>query len=335
VGSYPGVLGPLAVSVGDDWNINQLNGLTPNLKYTGNDNEATVNQWIAWYNVSQFVHPNDLADHSPACVPYNGVFPPNETRFGYDGNCLLWLSPEVISGTADGVSSTPFQDNDPPTNQRIWVSDGKRVADFLYSGDISFKGITMRRHLVDMTLLENSTLNPNNTNYVMNHDPTGIVPLTRYFAGMDTFMALPHFLGADPDIANRFAPGSFNPVNDTFNGHVSYLDIEPISGLTMAARKRLMAGFSLFSGRYISLKYSPYENVTTNFNVKRQLYIPYFWANESADISDSDANSFTLVYTAQKASKVLEIVFLVIGGIMFSLMVGAYFFNFKAIDDTI
>jgi hypothetical protein len=165
-------------------------------------------------------------------------------------------------------------------------------------GTILFKGITLRRYTVDPIQLLNSAHNPANAKYTMTVDD-GIVPMTRFFGGVDLFVSQPHFLGGNiTAVKSRLHPTSTINPQDDFNVHKTYLDIEPYSGKTMAARKRLQLGMMLsggktaVSGGRFTLD-GPYGKIVTPFqNQLRPLYIPIVWAEEGKDIGDKDASDF-------------------------------------------
>lgn len=324
--TYYGPVGPLATSQDQDWGLNQLYGKLPNSKFTGTGNQDQTGVYNLWSNLSSITTIGQMIWHTPSCITADDATP----RAGYDSTCRLWNSPEVILGSSDGANSPPFTegDNAYAITPSVWIEEAKRVVPFTYNADVTFKGISMRQFLVNPNVLHNVSSgvnNPGAANYVMTHDPTGIAPLDRFYGGIDGILTFPHFLDADPDVINRLCPACFNPNNAD---HQSYLFIEPITGLTMSVRKRLQAGFNLNGGKiadfpnlsgaiYSRLSaYSPWANITWNYNKNYPLYIPYFWGSEGADVSDDDATTFKKIYTARKAALGITISFITVGGLM-------------------
>jgi hypothetical protein len=184
--------------------------------------------------------------------------------------------------------------------------------------------------------LENSKTNTFNAAYYMN-GYYGLANLTA--AGQNNFfVSKPRFLDADPSIiANMSA--SF-PLPNVQN-HDTYLNVEPISGATMQAAKRLQLNVKLQpvvygfinpatgnatggiiapfmkNSQILGLPFNPTAPPTV---VGDGLYMPVFWAEEYAEISDSDASSFkTSLYGAQRASWGIYIAGEVLGCVMIVL----------------
>jgi len=90
--------------------------------------------------------------------------------------------------------------------------------------------------------------------------------------GAPVVMSTPHFLDGDPSLAE--AIDGINPVRDA---HVTYLNLEPMTGMPLQAHKRIQINVPLFqSKRFELLK-----------NVIESLF-PLVWVDEGADIDQEN-----------------------------------------------
>ena len=94
-------------------------------------------------------------------------------------------------------------------------------------------------------------------------------------AGPPLFMSFPHFCYVDPVVAAQTVGTRCDPAR-----HDLWLGVEPITGITMAAAKRLQVS-SAFDARYPA--FDPAVTPTI---------LPIFWAEEVAEVSDEDAERF-------------------------------------------
>jgi len=222
----------------------------------------------------------------------------------------------------------------------VWVNEANRRITFKKTTDVTFKNLKLWRYQMDPNTLLNST-DPTNTNiamskhyYQVNH-PRGIASRQRTDA-FDLFLSKPHFLNGDPqfhmsqiDFGTDLAPNA--EIHDT------YLDVEPLTGRTFAARKRLQFGVYLNKVRIgdstFGSVYGPVvdrfpgntgaeESITASPKSatasQNNLYLPILWASEGKDIPDSDAASFEeKIYGTRKTFFVVQIVLVIVGGLMF------------------
>jgi len=167
----------------------------------------------------------------------------------------------------------------------------QRAVQLILLGGVTLKGINLNRYYINPTQLQDASVVSANGNYLQNLGP-GIIPMTRYYGGADLTVSLPHFLGTNlaSITANLDPTSTINPV-DSFDVHKTYVDIEPYTGKAMSARKRLQVNLMLSTSRFVVD--GPYGLVVKNYtNPLAPLIVPIVWAEEGADISDSDAASF-------------------------------------------
>jgi hypothetical protein len=218
----------------------------------------------------------------------------------------------------------------------VWVDEGKRRVRFVKTEDITFKDVKLWRYRIEPNTFKNST-DPTNAlpelakhYFVVNH-PRGMAPRQRVDA-FDSFLSKPHFFDGDVQFHKNQLDIDLNPTSDI---HDTYLDIEPLTGRTFAARKRLQLGVYLsrvrindnsFGGVYGNLvagypgNSGAVEAITATANGKAEnnLYIPIFWGSEGKDIDDDAAASFVSnIYGTRKTFFVTQIVLVIFGGVMF------------------
>lgn len=214
-------------------------------------------------------------------------------------NWRVWGEPEVITGVRDGTRFPPFHEDAPVPYQEVFVSDVKRVGNFIYEREVDVKGITTRRYIVDPTTL-NSTLTGGTSKWRNESrwysgsalgTPDGMLDLTSVYGGVPIHVSYPHMLSVDPVESSKII--GFQPDK---NIHESYLDTEPLTGLSFRIAKRLQAGFrlkkSMFNWNpnfFNDSQASIYSNI---FKQYENVTIPYYWAAATGEISDDDASTF-------------------------------------------
>jgi len=249
---------------------------------------------------------------------------------------------EVSLKTPTFTPPTTFTDPDTWGSveaNRVWGTDGTQFTRNLEEGQtiqayvsqltrtvtlenkdsthISFKGIDLLKFTLPQVFLLSSYNNSFNAAFYMNGFD-GVANLTA--AGtLDFFVSKPHFLDADPAL---IAPQMITGLSPNADIHDTYINVEPNSGATMQAAKRLQLSVRL---RTISGTFSPAVNVTYPFSYGPGLpnqgttlfsgqYLPVYWAEEYGEVPDSTASTFTSsVYGAQHASMGVTVAGEVIG----------------------
>jgi len=289
---------------------------TSSSKYTGSNSNTVINQYYRYGGAPSFVHQSDV--YNTDCAVVVAGPPYNQTRQGFPSDCLLWLTPEVITGSYDGSGVPPFQEsNTPVSSYNILVTEAARLVQFDYTLTYTFQGITLRRYEIDSNAMSNSLTYPPNAHYDM-YEQNCVFPLNRFVGGIDFFLTFPQFYSCQPGLSNT-TTNSFTP---TYALHGSWVDIEPLSGLSMSVRKRLMLGFILNSQRFVV---APGQGATYPLwgptgppaaGTVAKVYLPVYWGQESKDISSSAASSFvSAVYGNQATATNIQIAFVVVGGV--------------------
>jgi len=323
------------------WSTNQTsqeeawasNFAKPNVKFTGSSDESLLGAWKVVSNQSSLTDIRLFPGKQPVCtIPPPGV---PTARPGYSPTCALWTNPELLTGSRDGSSNGPFKEDTTPSVMKIYISEAVRVVNFLYRGAATVKGITMHNYTIDNNALLSAANNPLNANYFMN-DPDLIIPLNRYWGGVDLFLSLPHYLSASAGLYANLTTG-FDPslLAPDYSKHQAYILSEPLTGATMSVHKRLMLGVKLSALRHCAMETSSsilegdFYRKIWHSGISTIIYLPTLWVDEHGEISDSDADSFkTKVYQTRTMAKGIQIGFVIFGGL--ALVVIALFFYRKS-----
>lgn len=138
------------------------------------------------------------------------------------------------------------------------------------------KGITTLRFRISDRVLANSTLNPMNWAYWMN-GPSGVINITNCAPNnVPIFLSLPHFYRASPSV-----PALVTGMQPDPTLHDLWLDVEPNTGATMSAHKRLQINVHL---KPIHPFLDPSKAWFNNVNAS--LLCPSLWLDVQGQISD-------------------------------------------------
>jgi lysosome membrane protein 2 len=221
--------------------------------------------------------------------------------------------PNRVYGTA-GVQFKPnLQEN---STVNVFVPELSRHAPMVNfdSVHVSDHGIDLLRYTLDPKILTNSSLNWDYYAYAHN----GLLNVSMSKQGLPIFMSKPHFLDADVELLAGI-DGLTAPVRED---HDTWLDVEPLTGATMRANKRLQ----------INLRTSPL-NITstppfTLYPAVGTHYVPLAWIDENAEISSSKAAQFkSKVYGAQDAIHYVSLLGTILGSIFVGLAVMLLFIS--------
>ncbi len=215
----------------------------------------------------------------------------------YDGKSTIniWESTEKIRGSLGMYNIPGMTDLIPP---KIFISDLMRVIDMVYIGPTSIFGVNLNRFT-----FAPKTFSPNE-NYYMNTQGLINVQAVEKFQGVPVLVSKPHFLDSDPSVINAIEGIEPNRIS-----HDTFIDVEPISGVTMNARERIQVNFNVSSDEYF----------TSDINTT---VMPIAWYEQSGIVPKHLADRFTQeVYPAQTAQiaiisggLVLGVVFSIAGG---------------------
>ena len=182
----------------------------------------------------------------------------------------IWKEDVYVSGTG-GTQFVPGVTQD--SELEIFIPQFLRPLTVEYSKDVTIKGVD----LLEFVLPDDAFPIDEVTFY---DDIFGLANMQPSY-GLPVYLGQPHFYGADPsllDDVNISAPSQ--------DLHELYIDVEPNTGATMAARLRM--------GIYVKVTQTDYWYE----DIKEAIY-PVFWLEQSAEIPDDLATMFkSLVYLA-------------------------------------
>ena len=220
----------------------------------------------------------------------------------------LWAEPIDVAGT-NGLQFAPGVDDDDTLD--VFSNDLMRTMEFEF---------TKEKELYDIELLrfklseETFAADPF---YSMDRD--GLAKLDPVYDGVAVSISKPHFLDGDPTLATSI--GGVMPSGD----HDMYIDVEPITGLTMRARKRYQVNLGV---------------VPTDlwFTDVLQNDMPIVWVEEGGEITEELADEFKdLVYGAMELKETVPLMCLGIGaalcipGVLVNTTQSVKRENFKAV----
>jgi len=287
---------------------------------TGGTNTNEVGQWLMFEGTRLYQNQCDLIDPS-RLYECRGTL--NEAANNWED----YNGVEVIAGTSDGLHTSPLreQQSDLVMDLTVYVPQVKRNAPFRYANDVHVKDIRMRHYPLNPALLNvgDEATNPwkNEHHWRQGHVPDGFLSLQSVSGGVPVFVSAPHFGGVS-DWAIGCISCGHQPCNtSTYYDpmiHQTYLDIEPLTGLTMQGAKRLQVNFRVLASEYRSLgTTSPDAGFTYHYNrlftQNNVLYMPYYWAEEYNIVDDADAEQFRSTYHSVVRTRVIARVLSIVG----------------------
>lgn len=214
---------------------------------------------------------------------------PSQTAAGINGVC------HDMKGT-DGTSFAPGIDK----TKTLWVfvSELCRSIWLNYDSDQDVKGISAYRYrpfnpVFNMSnpdnycycpkFLECAKANTTTDTYDNSECPKigctdGLINVGKCLGGAPIFMSSPHFLNADATLLD-----DFEGLNPNQEEHDTTLDVEPITGLALNARKRIQVNFPLTK----TSDFSIFSNINKTYRAW-----PIFWADENAMVDEVNADKF-------------------------------------------
>ncbi|XP_041113446.1 platelet glycoprotein 4 isoform X2 [Polyodon spathula] len=232
---------------------------------------------------------------------YTGVFYPyNGTADGYynifngrgnieklgiidkwqgEGKLTTWKDPycNMINGT-DGSVFPPFIDKRKVLD--FFSSDICRSVVAEYESSRVLKGIPVYRFMLPPKTFASPVDNPENrcyctdTQITRNCTTAGILDISGCKEGMPIFISLPHFLYGSEDLQE-----SIDGLKPNDEEHSTFLDVEPVTGVSLNVAKRLQ----------VNILIQPSNKIEVLSNIKKHIFFPIVWLNETATVDDATA----------------------------------------------
>lgn len=185
-----------------------------------------------------------------------------------------------------------------------WVDALYRVATVVNENSlvVKHKDIELYRFVIPDSLMQNETLNPDNTQYYMS-GPSGAINISSCApSNIPIFMTKPHFLGASSAVRTYV-----NGMNPDASIHDTFVDVEPTTGIVMRVLRRLQ----------VTLNTQPNHILGWFNNVNNQTLFPVLWLSDGGEATEEQANTFKNgVYFARDLSYYTLWVAYIVGNII-------------------
>eukprot|EP00510_Aplanochytrium_minuta_P001381 CAMPEP_0184011238 /NCGR_PEP_ID=MMETSP0954-20121128/3707_1 /TAXON_ID=627963 /ORGANISM="Aplanochytrium sp, Strain PBS07" /LENGTH=566 /DNA_ID=CAMNT_0026291015 /DNA_START=92 /DNA_END=1792 /DNA_ORIENTATION=- len=164
---------------------------------------------------------------------------------------------------------------------------------------VNEKGIRLLRFTPTESNFQNSSSFPPNERFYL-FGPNGILAnISILNDGAPIFVSFPHFLYGDNSLKTDVV--GLSPDEEK---HQMFIDIEPTLGTTMEEHARTQINTRLFKGKDWGVrKYKHWFK-----DVQDKTFVPIFWFDMIAEISDDGVRDFKQLYIADDAVLILEIV---------------------------
>ncbi|EFJ44403.1 hypothetical protein VOLCADRAFT_95412 [Volvox carteri f. nagariensis] len=174
---------------------------------------------------------------------------------------------------------------------RVWIAELFRSAELVHVADEELYGIQLLRFIPETREAEPDPCHHQLIRALAN--VTVPMPLgpggngsSETAHGVPILMSLPHYCLVDEWVSAALTGMSCDPLR-----HGIFLDVEPTTGITMRAAKRLQLSSQITTSARMTLE----PTITTS------IILPIFWAEEASRISPSQAAAFrSTVYRAQR-----------------------------------
>lgn len=288
-----------------------------NTVMSGSSDLSKLGQYIQYESVSSFQTYCQYKDPSGidtcAGTDSNSGLPKKQAA-----NFNMWGEPLQIQGLYEGTWFPPFQEDNIVPSYNLWIYNAFRSLQFNYYTSLTLKGLNVRRYVVDQRVLFNATTDLTNPqrNFQIYYEnpatwPNAVVNLAPASGGVPVSVSQPMLLGCDNTVLGLLTGIDTDPTHSS--NYISFLDVEPLTGRTVNAAKRLQANFYLNPAQYSW--FSPYTKFFQSLNGST-IHIPYYYAQESSTITDSDASDLkSSVFDTRNTAHQASIALIVVGAI--------------------
>ena len=333
---------------------------------TGHANIDTVGEWVEYEGVAKYQYNCELVDprRRGECSTPAGAFA---------NNFKIWGANETIAGSGSSAQIGPFKEGDAqrPAQLQFYVSELKKVVVAEYKSDVDIKGISLRRYGLYEALIDAAYVTPNPLKDEAvwwqgtgpDVVPRGLFNLASANGGLPVHVSLPYFglSNAGAINANMTCDGLAFSANYQPAAHDTYLDMEPLSGITMNGAKRLQAAFKATAQEYYTGAHPAYPAAyPANYSVdprvlaspatganflapagltymwnhlfaassgRETMYLPYYWADLHDVIGDDDAAKFrkamNTIKMARAAAAGMRVAGVIVGALTALASLGA------------
>lgn len=177
---------------------------------------------------------------------------------------------DKVKGT-DGSIYPPFLTKDRKID--VFSSDLCRSLTFTYRETVDYKDIEAYRFTVPKKTLEDPRINKENVCYCLEDDlekcpHAGAMSLSGCRNGAPIMMSTPYFLDGYEGYYIESGLNTLKKANE--EEHLTYLDIEPRSGVLLQGHKRIQ----------VNIEVKVFNGVKQYGNLKKDMVFPIVWADE-------------------------------------------------------
>jgi len=233
----------------------------------------------------------------------------NYSRFnGSENLSFQWDFVHHVAGTG-GDSFAPGE----ATSIAVFAEELARIFYFNLNSTDDFLGIHLNRYTLEQLQFD---IDPTWDEYSVR----GFINLTKQ-QGSPLFLCLPHFLHSPDD----WVAGKIEGMAEaTIDRDETFLDVEPLTGTTMHAHKRLQFNF------YIPPKKDGNWLNTVNAKIPKAQFYPLMHLDEHAEITPALADQFKdQVYGTKQLGQILTIALTAGGSVIFVVSMLALIYEMK------
>ncbi|XP_064480523.1 platelet glycoprotein 4-like [Ornithodoros turicata] len=212
----------------------------------------------------------------------------------------VWTEPCNIVQGSFGQVRPPFSASN---DQAVFIPDLLRSLPLSYAGKSVVNRIKTRRFSLDEKAFASAELVPENACYAGSRTlPSGLADLGPLRMGAPIAMSLPHFLNANASLQN-----AIQGLKPNGEQHMLYLDSDPVTGVTLAARARIQLNVLLQQVP----GFDPFKNIQSQV-------VPLFWQETCADAKENTLRNIRLATRLPFYVKTLATVLFVLSMIAFA-----------------
>jgi hypothetical protein len=183
-------------------------------------------------------------------------------EFNGEEEISMWARGINVEGT-DGTQFAPGVSKDESLD--VFIPELVRPVEFKYSKLTNMYDIELFRYEFSEDLFEPAP------EYFM--DTEGLANMYPEY-GIPVYLSKPHFLGTEESVCDAVI--GMDPKSSK---HDTYIDVEPITGITMKAKARIQVNF----------KVSPTDEWYSDI---QEAYMPILWVEKEAEITEEKAEEF-------------------------------------------